>query len=239
MTPRLPPDNARGTVGIGRQDLEALRRFRTPLVCEALEHLAPERRTGGHTVRPLDCAFSAAAPIVGHARTAIVSTAVSSSEAAEGWAQWLEHLRAGPKPTVAVWQDLGGGSGACLDAVIVSVHRALGCTGMVIDGAIRSIGGMPEAMQILHRGLLPSGSWPHIVAFGCEVNVAGMSVRDGDIVHLDRHGAVLVPEETVRDIPETANGIERQRAALLDACRTAGADMERLKPFFTGGQARC
>lgn len=239
MTPRLPPDNARGTVGIGRQDLEALRRFRTPLVCEALEHLAPERRAGGHTVRPLDCAFPAAAPIAAHARTAIVSTAVSRSAAAEAWAQWLEHLRAGPKPTVVVWQDLDDGSGACLDALSASVHRALGCMAMVIDGAIRSVSLMPDDMQILHRGLLPSGGWPHIVAFGCQVHVAGMAVRDGDIVHLDRHGALLVPEETVRDIPETAGGIDRQRAPLLDACRAPGADMERLKPFLTGGQARC
>src|SRR5690606_23329773 len=130
-----------GTVGIGRQDLEALRRFSTPLVCEALEQSVPERRAAGHTVRPLDSAFPAAAPVVGHARTALVSTALPCAEGVERWVQWLEYLSLGPKPTVAVWQDIGGidTRGACLDAAIAHAHRALGCRGMVIDGAIRRL----------------------------------------------------------------------------------------------------
>ena len=38
------------------KDLDALRRFDTPTVCNALEAVAPERRATGFTTRPLVCA---------------------------------------------------------------------------------------------------------------------------------------------------------------------------------------
>src|SRR3546814_19978845 len=85
---------------------------------------------------------------------------------------------------------------------MATTPRALGCAGVVTDGAIRDLGMLPGDIQFLHRGAKPSHGWLHVVAIGCEVNVAGMTVADGDIVHADRHGAVVVPQDVVRDIPD-------------------------------------
>jgi hypothetical protein len=62
--PRLP-DTA---------DLEALKTFDTPTICNALELVVPARRATGFTRRPLIAAFPEMKPVVAFARTAIIRT---------------------------------------------------------------------------------------------------------------------------------------------------------------------
>lgn len=235
MTPRLPPDNSRGRVGVARRDLEALARLSVPSVCDALEHAAPERRAAGHTVGALDCAFPGRVPIAGHARTALVATAAPDPGADTRWRAWLDHVRTGPRPAVVVWQTVDGpdGIGACWDPQSAAIHAALGCAGLVTDGAIRGASAFPERLQTLHRGHRPAAGWFHIVAIGCEVSVAGMTVRDGDLVHADRHGAVVVPDDVLHDLPEVVRSLRARDADLLAACMAPGAGIESLRPLLT------
>ena len=53
-------------------DLEALRAFDTPTVCNALEVVAPDRRAFGFNRRPLVAPFPTAKPVVAFARTATI-----------------------------------------------------------------------------------------------------------------------------------------------------------------------
>ncbi len=50
-------------------DLEALKRWDTPTICNGLELVVPERRAIGFTVEPMVAADRKLAPIVGLART--------------------------------------------------------------------------------------------------------------------------------------------------------------------------
>ena len=53
-------------------DLDALREFDTPTICNALELVVPARRATGFTRRPLIAAFPQLKPIVAFARTALI-----------------------------------------------------------------------------------------------------------------------------------------------------------------------
>ena len=75
----------------------------------------------------------------------------------------------------------------------------------------------------------PSHAHVHIVDFGGQVNVAGMTVNDGDVVHADRHGAVVVPREAVAKLPEAVDLLTRREAVILDAARSSGFDVDVLK----------
>ena len=59
--------------------LEALARYDTPTICNAMEVIAPERRLIGYTVKPLVCPFPDLPPIVGYART-VTSARCSSPD---------------------------------------------------------------------------------------------------------------------------------------------------------------
>jgi len=53
-------------------DLERLRQWDTPTICNGLELIVPERRAIGFTVEPMAVLHPDAAPIVGLARTGTV-----------------------------------------------------------------------------------------------------------------------------------------------------------------------
>jgi regulator of RNase E activity RraA len=95
----------------------------------------------------------------------------------------------------------------------------IGRCGAIIDGAMRNVDQLAPGFQLLARKIVPSHAYDQLVEFGGEVSVCGMVVRSGDIIHLGRHGAVVVPEDAVIRIPESAALIERREAFVLEACR--------------------
>ena len=75
-----------------RADLEALRAFDTPTICNALEIVAPARRATGFIRRPLVAAFPEMKPVVAFARTAhhpLARAAPARPRRGEGDAAWL------------------------------------------------------------------------------------------------------------------------------------------------------
>src|SRR6478736_9969654 len=63
--------------------LEALGRYDTPTICNAMEVIAPERRLIGFTTKPLVCPFPHLPPMVGYARTVTIRAVQKSPLPAE------------------------------------------------------------------------------------------------------------------------------------------------------------
>lgn len=78
----------------------------------------------------------------------------------------------------------------------------------------------------------PANAWVHVVDFGKPVNVCGMAVRDGDLIHADRHGAVVVPAEAVRKLPAAIDLLSRREAVILEACKRPDFGIETLRRAF-------
>lgn len=216
--------------------LEALKAFDTPTICNAMEIVAPERRLIGYTVKPLVCPFPDLPPIVGYARTATMrSTATSSLQGAasrDQRAAYYEYVGTGPGPRISVIQDLDGaniGYGAFWGEVNSAVHQALGCLGVVTDGSIRDIPQWAPGFQALAGSIGPSHAHVHLAGFGETVSVAGMTVRDGDLVHADRHGAIVIPLEYAAKLPAAAELLARREEVILTIARSKDFTIEKLK----------
>jgi regulator of RNase E activity RraA len=220
--------------------LAELAGFDTPTICNALELVAPERRTFGFTVEPLQCLYPALKPIIGFARTATIrSVAPQSLSAAEARTQRLGYYQyvgeGGPKPAISVIQDLDGsraGFGSFWGEVNSHLHKGLGCLGVVTDGSVRDLDANAAGFQMLCRMVVPSHAHVHIVDFGGTVTVAGMYVASGDLVHADRHGAVVIPKAVAGKIGEAARLIARREAVLIGASKEPGFDFARLRKAF-------
>ena len=223
-----------------QQDLAALAEFDTPTICNALEVVAPERRALGFNRRPLVCPFPSLKPVVAFARTATIrSREPQQRGAAEARAlrlAYYEYIGQAPLPSLAVIQDIDGpdaGLGAFWGEVQTNVHKALGCVGTVTDGSVRDIDQMAPDFFVLAGSIMPSHAHVHLVEFGGTVSVAGMMVSSNDLIHADRHGAVVVPHAVVTRVPEAASLIARREKVLLDAAKQPAFGMAQLRDAFS------
>ena len=209
--------------------LDHLRAFDTPTICNALEIAAPERRGHGYSTRPYVCAFPDMKPIVGFARTSVVRAQYPASRAAA----MLKDVRLGyydyvasrdGEPTITVIQDLDPepGWGAFWGEVNTAVHKGLGVLGCITNGSIRDLDMIATEFQLLAGCVGPSHSYVHVEAFNLDINVHGMQVSHGDLIHADRHGSVVIPRAAAEKLPEAIDLCTRREAPILKAAREFG-----------------
>jgi len=141
-----------------------------------------------------------------------------------------------PRRAVLVMHDLDGahaGYGAFWGEVQSNVHQALGALGVVTDGSIRDIPMIAKGFQMLAAMIVPSHAYVHVVDFGIDVEVAGMAVKSGDLVHADRHGAVVVPIDRIDAMQAAAVSLAATEARIIAAARS-GAGVEAIKAAIKG-----
>ena len=215
-----------------------LRSIDTPTVCNLIEIVAPERRGAGYTVSHLHCPFPDLPPMVGFAKTVTIRARdkVSGPSYMQKRMDYLDYVAAAPRPSVVVIEDKDDppGYGAFWGEVQTNVHKALGCLGTMTNGSVRDISAVAEGFQMLAGSLSPSHAYVHVVDFGAPVTIHGMAVKSGDLVHADRHGAVVVPAGDIDAMQAALDGLAKQEARIIAAARAPGATVETIKAAFRG-----
>jgi regulator of RNase E activity RraA len=217
------------------EDLETLAQWDTPTICNGLELLDAQYRTSGFTTQNMVCLDPKLAPIVGYARTATIQALVPADGDAPAVrarrARYYEHIAESPLPSIAVVQDVDPepGFGAFWGEVNTAIHLGLGCLGSVTNGSFRDVDACAPGFQLLGGRIGPSHAWVHLVEISCEVNVFSMIVKPDEIVHADRHGAVVVPADCVRRLPAAIDLLTRREAVILSAARRSDFNVDILE----------
>jgi len=215
--------------------LDEMRKVDTPTICNALEIVAPERRGTGFTTGSMVAARPELPPMVGFARTATYRSAQPSTRPAEEVqtqrAAYYAYVEEGGRPTISILQDLDPepGFGAFWGEVNSTIHSALGTIGGITNGSIRDLDALAPGFQLLAGKVGPSHAYGHLVEFGGTVDIFGMEVGDNDLIHADRHGAVVIPRAVAPDIPTAIELILRREKVILDACKAPGFNAEALR----------
>jgi regulator of RNase E activity RraA len=209
--------------------LEFLASIDTPTVCNLVELVAPERRGFGYTVKHLHCPFPDLPPIVGFAKTVTFKAKDEFPLGQAGYMQrrldYLDYVAGSPQPSIMIMEDLDGehaGYGAFWGEVQSNVHKALGALGVVTNGSVRDIPMIAPGFQMLAGSIVPSHAYVHVVDFGIEVNVHGMAVGSGDLIHADRHGAIVVPIERIEAMRTALDGVAAREAKIIAAAKAGG-----------------
>jgi regulator of RNase E activity RraA len=216
-------------------DLDALKEFDTPTVCNCLELLVPERRGYGYTVESLICSYPQYPPMVGYARTVAIRAMhppqFTTDEVKAKRIAYYEYVEKGPRPSIIVIQDIDPipGYGSFWGEVQSNIHKGLGSLGVITNGCVRDIPDCAEGFQFMSGSIRPSHAFVHVVDFGKPASVAGMDVSPDDLIHADMHGAVIIPKHVVRDIPQTAELISRKEAVVIGAAQRPGFSTADLK----------
>ena len=224
--------------GLTLAELDALCAFDTPTICNALERLAPETQGRGYTTQPMICGFPQAKPVIGYARTATLRSAQRGNlAAADQRALRDEYYRSvgdGPRPALVVIQDLdeNPGTGAFWGEVQSAIHVGLGVRGLITNGSVRDLDQWAPGFQFLAGRLSASHAYARPTTIGGEVEVFGLRVNQGDLIHADRHGAVIVPPALVRALPDAAREVAAREARILAVARGPGCTAEKLISVF-------
>ena len=168
--------------------------------------------------------------MLGYARTAKIRAAAPATVPADRL-KYYEYVATDAAPTIVVIEDVdpSPGYGAFWGEVQTNVHKGLGAKGCVTNGCFRDITDSAPGFQLLGGMVNPSHAHVHLIDINCPVNVHGMEVVHDDIIHADLHGAVVVPGDAVKKIPDAVDLLIRREAVILEAAKAPGFNFEKLK----------
>ncbi len=160
--------------------------------------------------------------MVGYACTATIKSgeAASLPRRVSRRAYW-EFIRSFREPRISVVQDLSPTpAGAYWGEVNASMHKALGSQGVLTNGTVRDLDEVERiGFHFFASGVQVSHGYAHLEDFNQAVEVFGMRVHPGDLIHADQHGAVIIPHEVAQEVADAARRVELSEKPMLAACR--------------------
>ena len=214
---------------LSADQLEALRRYNTPTISNAIETFNIRKRHLGFLPHKIRCLFPDLGPIVGYAVTSQTQASPTEESSPDIIADYFRYVAAAPGPKIAVGQDLDDppGLGAQFGEVTASIHKKLGCVGHITDGCPRDLDEVHDlGFQLFGLNPCVSHAYVRLVDFGKPVQLAGVEIRPGDLIHADKHGVCIIPLEIAARLVDACSEVERLEKPLLDMCRSDNFDLE-------------
>ncbi|MBZ5661176.1 MAG: RraA family protein [Acidobacteriia bacterium] len=224
--------------------LEQLRGLDSCSVANAIEAFDVRLRNQGFTDSSVHCLFPELPRMVGYAATARVRTCAPPMEGHSYYYRldWLDHVLSIPAPRILILEDMdeNPGLGAFVGDVHANILRALGCIGLVTNGAVRNL---PEAralaFQMFAANASVSHAFAHIFDFGKPVVVGHMEVQPGDLIHGDLHGVQTIPAEIADKLPGVVREMSEQENRIIQVCRSTDFTVAKLRAEVSAlGQKR-
>ena len=72
---------------------------------------------------------------------------------------------------------------------------------------------------------------------GTPVTIFGLSINDGDLVHADRHGALVIPPEVVDELEQAIIKLLETEKLILDPARASGFDFDAFEKAWAAFEA--
>ena len=214
-----------------QEQIQQLKTFDTCLIADAIESFGVRLRNEGFATAGFRCLFKSLPPLVGYAATCKVRSTDPPMVGSryEERTDWWKHIGSIPAPRVVAMQDIDHppGTGAFFGKVHVSIFMALGCVGAITNGAARELSGIEASgFQVFAGRLALSRAYIHVVEYGGPVEVGGLVIRSGDLIHGDRHGVLTVPPELALKLPAVASAIREKKQQVMDLSRKPGTTRE-------------
>lgn len=230
----LPTTKTR--VAVTGEALVALRKIPTPTISNAIETFDVRPRGQGVSDFRIRCQFPEFGVLLGYDCTATIFSAqpAPAKRRVSRTDYWDYTMRtAGPKITVI--QDLSEETGgAYWGEVNANIHLALGSLGVITNGSVRDLDEVhASGFHFFSSGVSVSHGFAHLEDFGCPVEVFGMSVLPGDLIHADKHGAVVIPHEIAHELAKAARDIDQSERKMIDFCRSTTFSITELNKLIS------
>lgn len=208
---------------ISKETLSKLAKYDTPTICNVIELFEVRPNDRGYMDGTIQAAFPEFPPAVGFAATAkfCSSAAASAYASLQDQLALFERL---PGPAFVVFQDLDRPSiGATFGEVMCSTYRAFGSVALVTSGGGRDLLQVKALGYPVFTGTtICSHAYCQILDVGLPVEIGGLDVATGDLLHGDANGITSIPLELASEIPDVAEEFIAAEAHVIDYAKSPG-----------------
>ncbi len=209
-------------------DLELLRKYDTPTICNVVELFDLRPRTAGYMSGRIQACYPKLPPMVGYATTATFRSAFAprAGNVYSGLADQVASFGDLPGPPVVVFQDLDDPvASATFGEVMCSTYQAFGAGGLITSGAGRDL----DQVEALHfpcftNGTICAHGYCHILQINVPVHVGGAAIHPGDLIHGDRNGVTTIPNEIASTVAHACAEFMAAEAVVLDYLKAGKVD---------------
>jgi regulator of RNase E activity RraA len=226
-------------MSIPAADLDLLRKFDTPTICNVVELFDLRPRTAGYMNARIRACYPALPPMVGFASTATFRSA-SPPRAGDVYAGMSEQIAAFvelPGPAIVVFQDLDNPvASATFGEVMCTTYKTFGAAGLITSGAGRDLDQVEKlAFPCFTDGTICAHGYCQIVQVHIPVHVGGVAVHPAELLHGDRNGVTTIPTEIASAVAHACSEYVAAEAVVLDYLHSGRADAK----GFTAARADC
>jgi regulator of RNase E activity RraA len=225
-------------------DLDKIRAMDGCMVSNAIERLNVRLRNEGFVSGAVHCRFPNFEPMLGYAVTGRIrsSSPPMTGRCYSDRMDFWSHVATIPEPRVIVLEDVDQmpGVGAFVGEVHATIAMALKCVGCVTNGAVRDLPAV-EALgfHLFSGSVAVSHAYAHLVEFGDPIEIGGLKITPGDLLHGDRHGVQTIPLEVISEIRQEAERILSEEAELIQFCRSPQFSLKGLSDMLERASKEC
>ncbi|MBG6207154.1 regulator of RNase E activity RraA [Labrenzia sp. EL_126] len=215
--------------------LNLLKTVDTPTVCNAIEVAEGRRGFNRFTRGTMLSSDPSSGAMVGFARTARISALAPPTEPADvikaRRMDYYRHMSVGPRPALAVVEDIDypNAIGAYWGEINTTVHKGLGLSGALTNGVMRDLGDLPDGFPVVAGSVGPSHGFVHVREIDAPVRIFGLDIHPGELVHADRHGALVIPAAVMPDLAEAIRKLLDTEHLVLGPAREPGFTFEKFE----------
>jgi regulator of RNase E activity RraA len=210
--------------------IDYLKTVDSPTLSNAIELLGVRPRREGFAPAQVRALFPEFGRMAGYAVTAQVETVTECYPASlDVFVELYRQVAESPQPAVIAFQEIGGYGdyAAHCGEVMATVFKRQGAVGLVTDCAVRDI---PEVRALgfhyFARGTVASHANFHIVCVGVPIQIHGMTIAAGDILHGDENGLLTVPRGYEKEIAGAVEKVRSRERHLMDWVRSDQFDLK-------------
>ena len=216
-----------------------LREVDTPTVCNAIEVAQGKRGFNKFTKGTMLSSDPKYGAFVGYARTAKISGIAKPIEPPHEIRairmKYFHHMAKGSEPKIAVVEDVDFPN--CVSAwwgeVHTAVHKGLGVSGALTNGVMRDLGDLEPGFPVVAGSIGPSHAFVRATELASKVNIFDLEIANGDLVHADRHGALIIPLEVIGILEKSIRKLISTEHLILGPARQPDFNIQKLEAAWS------
>ena len=205
---------------VSNEDLELLKQFDTPTICNVIELFEIRSRNTGYMDQRIKSNFPEMPPMVGYATTATFrsNSPPRENDAYSGLEEQIDQFGDIPEPRIVVFQDLDSPSvAATFGEVMCTTYKTFGCAGLITSGTGRDLDQVRAIdFPVFTSGTICAHGYCHIIDINVPVHVGGITIYPGDLLHGDANGVTTVPNEIADQVAQSAAHFIEAEGYILD-----------------------